>query len=106
MALSQEAEDRNYRQLVKLGDMMGDGLHHEPGGKWIEKEYTRVAKALGLIEPKKRANNSAEINERMAERVKEVSCPGCQQPLKQTRSGSMKAKCTGCGSKYSLLIRK
>ena len=25
-------EDR----LVRLGDMMGDGLHLEPGGKWIE----------------------------------------------------------------------
>jgi len=26
-------------QLVKLGDMMGDGLHNEPDGKWIEREY-------------------------------------------------------------------
>ena len=23
-------------RLVHLGDMMGDGLHLEPGGKWIE----------------------------------------------------------------------
>ena len=35
-----------YRQLVKLGDMMGDGLHHEPDGKWIEKEYNKICKVL------------------------------------------------------------
>lgn len=33
-----------HRQLVKLGDMMGDGLHLEPDGKWISKEYKQGAK--------------------------------------------------------------
>ncbi len=30
-----EASDKAdlHRQLVRLGDMMGDGLHHEPDGK-------------------------------------------------------------------------
>lgn len=39
--LSKEVEDRLYGQLVKLGDMMGDGLHHEPGGKWISRDYKK-----------------------------------------------------------------
>ena len=26
--------------------MMGDGLHIEPGGKWITKEYNKLAKIL------------------------------------------------------------
>lgn len=104
--LSPETTAHLHKQLIKLGDMMGDGLHHEPDGKWIAKEYKQVAKALGLIPKQKRANNSAQINERMTERLREVNCPNCHCELKQTRSGSMKAKCVGCGSKYSLLQRK
>lgn len=34
--------DHLYEQLVKLGDLMGDGLHLEPDGKWIEDEYKRI----------------------------------------------------------------
>ena len=36
-------EDR----LVRLGDMMSDGLHLEPNGKWIEREYKKTLKACG-----------------------------------------------------------
>ena len=38
--------DRAYlhKQLIKLGDMMGDGLHHEDPS--ISAEYRKVAKAL------------------------------------------------------------
>jgi hypothetical protein len=36
--------DYLHRQLIKLGDMMGDGLHHEE--PWIAKEYTKIAKIL------------------------------------------------------------
>lgn len=99
-------EDREFlsRQLIRLGDMMGDGLHLEPDGNWISKEYRRVAKALGYEKPtKKRASNTDAINEKMAKRVKEVSCRKCGGALKQSRSGSMRAKCTGCESKYQLL---
>lgn len=28
-----------YERLIKLGDLMGDGCHLEPDGKWIENEY-------------------------------------------------------------------
>lgn len=38
--------DHLHRQLIKLGDMMGDGLHYESDGKWIEKEYTKICKIL------------------------------------------------------------
>ena len=56
-------------KLVHLGDMMSDGLHREPGGKWIEKEYKETLKALGLLES---VNNSDKINEFMVKRLKEV----------------------------------
>ncbi|WP_417883602.1 hypothetical protein [Vibrio rumoiensis] len=95
----------HHRQLVKLGDMMGDGLHLEPGGKWISQEYKKIAQALGLIPKRKRANNSKAINERMAERVKETPCTFCKGELKQTRSGSMRARCVECGKLFGLLKR-
>ena len=100
-------DDRKHlsAQLVKLGDMMGDGLHYESDGKWIPAEYRRVAKALGHKMPSKpRANNSVAINERMQQRVKEQPCIECGSELKQTRSGSTKAACTQCGMRFTLLV--
>lgn len=99
-----KTNDHLHRQLIKLGDMMGDGLHLEPDGKWIATEYRSVARALGLIP--KRENNARFIDEQMTKRVESVACPKCGGGLRQTRSGSMRAKCTHCGSKLQLLKRK
>lgn len=96
-----ETKQHLHNQLIKLGDMMGDGLHHEPDGKWISKEYRKVARALGYG-PKK-ANNSEAINERMKQRVQDVKCGKCGGELKQTRSGSKRAACVECGAKWQLL---
>lgn len=52
-------KDFLHRQLVKLGDMMGDGLHKEPDGKWISREYAKIAKQLGYAPP--RRNNSEKL---------------------------------------------
>lgn len=94
-------EDR----LVRLGDMMGDGLHLEPGGKWIEWEYKETLKALGLLESVKRKNNSDKINEFMANRLREVKCT-CGSELAQSRSGSFIGKCNKCGKKFILGSRR
>ena len=99
-----EDKDFLHRQLIKLGDMMGDGLHHEPDGKWISKEYKRILKALGI--GPKRKNHSEAINKTMIERVKTVKCRNCQGKLYQTRSGSMRAQCIDCGARFQLLQRK
>ena len=37
-----------YDQLIKLGDLMGDGEHLQIGGEWIEREYNQTLKSLGL----------------------------------------------------------
>lgn len=100
-ALSEESIRHLHSQLVKLGDMMGDGLHLEPDGKWITVEYRRVCRALGYTAP--RRNRTEIINESMAKRVKEVNCQLCQGELKQSRSGSMRAICQQCGTKWKLL---
>ncbi|MDA3734109.1 hypothetical protein PBV87_21780 [Niameybacter massiliensis] len=89
-------------QLVKLGDMMGDGLHHEPDGKWIEKEYRKVAEQLGIIKQKPKSNDGIDMY--MAERCNAVKCE-CGGALKQSRKGSFVAKCE-CGLKYRLGKRK
>lgn len=102
--MSDETSTHLYRQLIKLGDMIGDGLHLEPGGSWITKDYRRVAKALGYDLPKQeRKNNSAAINERMAKRVTEVACGQCGGQLKQNRKGSKRATCQQCHSVWKLL---
>jgi hypothetical protein len=97
--LSEGAKKRLHDQLIKLGDMMGDGLHHESDGKWISREYTKTLRALGMM-PKK---NNDVLNKRMSERTESVSCGKCQGQLKQTRSGSKRAICDGCGAKWQLL---
>lgn len=97
-------KDHLYQQLVRLGDMMGDGLHLEPDGKWIEKDYTNICIMLGLIkEAKKRDSKS--IDEFMKDRVTEVKC-SCGGDLKQSRKGSFIGVCIDCGKKYKLGVKK
>lgn len=90
-----------HGQLIKLGDMMGDGLHNEPDGKWISREYKKVCRALGYIKPKPRRTDL--INECMKKRVADVACQKCGGELKQTRSGSKRASCVSCPAKFQLL---
>lgn len=92
-----------YQQLIKLGDMIGDGFHLEPEGKWIAKEYKRIAKELGLIP--KRESHTEEIDRFMQKRITCEKC-GCGGELKQTRSGSFVAQCKECRKKYRLGCRK
>lgn len=104
--LSEKAKERLHNQLIRLGDMMGDGLHLEPDGKWIGREYKQVARALGLLPKQKRPRNperANKINEAMLKRVSDVSCPKCNNELKQTRKGSKRAACVNCGAKFQLL---
>ena len=70
-----EDDEYLHRQLIHLGDMMGDGLHLEPDGKWISREYKKILKTLGYIKSKPR--NSNKINGAMVKRTSEVSCGNC-----------------------------
>lgn len=99
-----EDNDFLYKQLARLGEMMGDGLHLEPDGKWISKEYKRILRVLKI--GAKRENHSADINKAMIERIKTVKCQKCQGKLCQTRSGSMRAQCIDCNAIFQLLQRK
>lgn len=78
---------------------MGDGLHLEPDGKWISKEYRQTAKALGLLP--KRTTNVDGINRAVLAALPNHKCK-CGGELKQTRSGSKRVKCIVCDAKYQL----
>ena len=104
--LSPEARDRLMNQLVRLGDMMGDGLHHEPDGKWIEREYGQVMRALypGIYRRKRQAKNAL-IDKNMAALVAKKRCT-CGAGLKQKRSGSRRLACTACPKEYKAVRGK
>jgi hypothetical protein len=99
--MTEGGNDILHRQLIRLGDMMGDGQHLEPGGKWIEREYAQILKALGIKRPA-RARDTGKIDELMVARLADVPC-ACGGVLRQARKGSMVGTCPACGSKYQLL---
>lgn len=98
-----------WNQFIKLGDMMGDGLHHEE--PWIAKEYKKLAKILipGLkeTEKKRRVNKNESINLQVAEKLKTDKC-NCGCDLKQVRSGSKVVQCVNkeCKKKYTYKSKK
>lgn len=92
-----------HNQLIKLGDMMGDGLHHEPDGKWIAKEYRKIAKLLYPEMYKKKPKTTQQkekINEQMAGLMAN-GCPKCSGTLVQVKNYSKTCKCTNCGAKFT-----
>lgn len=102
--MTEGGNDFLHRQLIRLGDMMGDGEHLEPGGKWIEREYAKILKALGIKRPGK-PRDKAKIDDLMVARINDVPC-ACGGKLKQARKGSMVGTCPACGAKYQLLCKR
>lgn len=94
------AKEDAFRLLVKLGDMMGDGIHNDPDGKRIIKEYRKAMKQAGITPPRQRSD-TAKINEFMKRRTKEEKCT-CGGSLTQSRSGSFRAVCKDCGKIWQL----
>ena len=102
-AVSSSASKDNehlWRQFCKLGEMMGDGLHYEPDGKWIAKEYRQLAKILIPEENSiRRKLKSANIDAQMAKLLEGKKC-NCGGEIKQGRSGTRVAYCQNCKQRY------
>lgn len=93
-----------HEQLVKLGDMMGDGLHHEE--PWIAREYGKIMRRLYPDEFKEqRQRKNQATNKRMADLLLNKTCL-CGATLKQTRSGSTKCICISCGKMFKARRKK
>jgi len=96
-----------WRQFIRLGEMMGDGLHHEE--PWIAKEYKRLMMILcpPTVEEKAaiREHKNKSINAQMAELLKDRHC-SCGGSIKQSRSGSKTAYCDRCRAKFKAKPKK
>lgn len=81
-----------HEQLIKLGDMMGEGMHHDDPS--IEKEYRRVAKLLyPEMYPRKKRRPSQQLISTL------IKCTCGQEGWTYTRykNGSVGIKCKNCG---------
>lgn len=109
MNATKRENEFEWNQFIKLGDMMGDGLHHEE--PWIAKEYKKLAKILipdlRETEKKRRVNKNESINLQIAEKLKADKC-NCGSDLKQVRSGSKVVQCINkeCNKKYTYKSKK
>jgi hypothetical protein len=85
-------KDRLHQQLIKLGDMMGAGMHHEE--PWIEREYRRVAKQLyPEMFPRKKRKPSQQF----IRTLKECDCGQKGWTFTRYATGSVGLKCKSCG---------
>ncbi|WP_218169593.1 hypothetical protein [Pseudomonas gingeri] len=94
-----------HRQLVRLGDMIGDGMADEPDGAWIKKEYREVCKSLGYVKARPRRNRGPAINAAVAKYLETARCE-CGGQLVQSRSGSKRVDCIACRKRYQLKAAK
>ena len=67
-SLDEETQRHLRHQLIRLGDMMGDGCHLEKDGKWIGKEYKKILKLLGIAAPRKTVETGI-VDEKMKVRT-------------------------------------
>lgn len=104
--------DFQWEQFCRLGEMIGDGLHHEE--PWISKEYNSLMKIL-LPETKEekdykkkvKSEKNANLDKRIAEKLVTDKCD-CGKDLKQSRSGSYVVKCVdpSCNKKFKYKTKK
>ena len=88
------------KRLVHLGDLIGDGEHHEKGGGWISREYKKTLYSLyPEMRPKKDFSNRDNAVSKWCEVNK---CRVCGGELRQTRKGSLRVICKECNTKFQL----
>lgn len=94
-------DDFLWRQFCRLGEMMGDGLHHEAGGRWISCEYKRLSRILMPdVFAEMRKNKADAVDVQMDKLIKTVKCKKCGGDLRQSRKGSKVAYCNDCNTRY------
>ncbi len=106
----EERENQDlWNRFIRLGDMMGDGLHHEPDGKWIERDYKRISRILipeiKEADKQKRKNRAININKQIDALLQNKKC-SCGGNLIQKRSGTKVVYCELCNSRYVAVAKK
>lgn len=109
LSLRNKLNEFEWNQFCRLGEMMGDGLHHESDGKWIPREYKRLSKILipeiKEREKEQRKLKAIRINEQMDKILEKNKC-SCGGNLKQKRSGSKVCYCLDCNNRYVANYKK
>jgi len=101
-----------WNQFIRLGEMIGDGLHNEPDGKWISKEYRRLMVLLNPDIKQSLADQRKAKNERIDNQIlKLIATSKCTQKdcggqLYQSRSGSKIMFCSKCKTRYKAISKK
>lgn len=98
-----------WDQFARLGEMIGDGLHNEPDGKWITKDYNRLSRILlPDMHKRLRMQKREAMDKQMAELLVKFKCnkEGCGGDLIQTRKGCKTAVCVKCGAGYKATKEK
>ena len=99
-----------WDQFVKLGDMMGDGLHHEPDGKWIGREYKRLSKILvpeiKEAETENRKIKNKAVDGQIKKLLEAIKSKCCTADLKHSRSGSLIVYCSICNKRFKAVKSK
>lgn len=84
--------DRLHKQLVKLGDMMADGLHYDE--PWISTEYRKISKILfPEMYPKKIKKPTSKLLKTM----KYCDCGYIGWTYTKYPNGNIGFKCNQCG---------
>lgn len=84
--------NRLHKELVKLGDMMGNGLHHEE--PWIAKEYRKVAK---LLYPEMYPTKKHKPSQQLVRTLKECDCGQKGWSFARYKNGLVGLNCKKCG---------
>lgn len=98
--------ERLSREFIKLGDMMANGLHHEPDGRWIAREYNKLYKALHPEEAKEASKLRNMETQLRVTRVIETQKCKCGGTFMQPKKHVLRVKCTECGTLYKLSRKK
>ena len=98
-------EDKHlWEQFIRLGEMIGDGLHNEPDGKWISRDYRKLSKILvpeiKEAETAQRKMKNQHIDEQIKKLIEKIKSKCCNADLTQSRSGSLIVYCSKCKGRF------
>ena len=84
-------KQRLHKDLIKLGDMMADGLHHEDPS--ISREYRNVAKQLF---PEMYPSKKRKPSQQFIRTLKECDCNSKGWSFVRFKNGNVGLKCKSC----------
>ena len=84
-------KSRLHKDLIKLGDMIGDGLHYEDPS--ISREYRKVAKQLY---PEMYPSKKRKPSQQFIRTLKECDCGAKGWSFTRYQNGNVGLKCKQC----------